>query len=150
MQRVNHVVDPNDSNLKIAGKVAIPLDEITLTAIRAGGPGGQNVNKVSTAVHLRFDIKASSLPTSYKERLMGLHDQRVSLDGVIVIKAQKYRTQEQNRQDALYRLQELIKSAVAMRKLRKPTKPTRGSQKRRLESKTRHGQKKVLRGKVEY
>lgn len=135
--------------LFISNNVVIPDREIDLQAIRAQGAGGQHVNKVSTAIHLRFDIKASSLPDFYKEQLLQLSDQRISRDGVIVIKSQQHRSQEKNRDEALSRLRTLIKSAVATRKKRKPTRPTRGSQKRRMERKTKHGRLKTLRGKVE-
>lgn len=135
--------------LFISNNVVIPEREIDLQAIRAQGAGGQHVNKVSTAIHLRFDIKASSLPDFYKEQLLQLSDQRISRDGVIVIKSQQHRSQEKNRDEALSRLRTLIKSAVATRKKRKPTRPTRGSQKRRMERKTKHGRLKTLRGKVE-
>ena len=136
--------------LFISNNVAIPEREIDIQAIRAQGAGGQNVNKVSTAIHLRFDIKASSLPAFYKERLLQLSDQRISKEGVIVIKAQQFRSQEKNREEALSRLQALIKSAAITQKKRRPTKPTRGSQKRRMETKTKHGRLKTLRGKVDF
>lgn len=134
--------------LQITPNLSLPDDEIELSAIRAQGAGGQNVNKVSSAIHLRFDINVSSLPELYKERLLSLSDKRISRDGVIVIKAQQYRTQEKNRQDALGRLQELIKTVTIVQKTRRPTKPTRGSQKKRLANKTRRGKTKQLRGKV--
>ncbi|MCH8104001.1 MAG: aminoacyl-tRNA hydrolase [Proteobacteria bacterium] len=136
--------------LSISSQVTIPDSEIELLAIRAQGAGGQNVNKVSTAVHLRFDIGASSLPDSYKENLLKLGDRRISKDGVIVIKAQQYRSQVKNREQALTRLQALIKRVAIPRKKRKPTKPTKGSQERRIEGKTRRGQLKDLRRKIDY
>ncbi len=136
--------------LSISSQVTIPDAEIEIQAIRAQGAGGQNVNKVSSAIHLRFDIGASSLPDLYKEQMLKLSDQRISKDGIVIIKAQQYRSQEKNREAALARLQALIRSVAIPRKKRKPTKPTRGSQERRIEGKTRRGQLKDLRRKIDY
>lgn len=134
--------------LQISDKVIIPVSDIEISAIRSQGAGGQNVNKVSTGIHLRFNIGASSLPALYKERLLKLNDQRITKEGVVVIKATQYRSQDQNRDEALRRLQELIKSVAVLPRKRKPTRPTRNSQKKRLDSKTKRGQVKSIRGKI--
>ena len=134
-----------ECRLAISSRVSIPLDEIELNAVRSAGPGGQNVNKVSTAVHLRFDIAASSLPEFYKSRLLQLKDRRITKEGVVVIKAQTERSQERNRDAALERLRALIQGVAVSVKKRVPTKPSRAAKKRRLESKRREGEKKRLR-----
>lgn len=134
--------------LTILKHIIITADELEFTAIRAQGSGGQNVNKVSSAIHLRFDIKASSLPDFYKERLLEFNDKRITADGIVVIKAQTFRTQQKNRDDALARLKALILDATTIQKNRRPTKPTRNSQRKRMDSKKKHGNTKALRGRV--
>ncbi len=135
--------------LHISTHIVIPDSEIEIHAMRAQGAGGQHVNKVSSAIHLRFDIAASSLPPFYKEELVKLKDQRISEEGVITIKAQQFRSQEQNREDALNRLRLLIQSVAVPRKKRKPTKPTHSSKQRRLEGKAKRGKLKALRRALE-
>jgi ribosome-associated protein len=135
--------------LILSNNVELPEEEIEFSAIRAQGAGGQNVNKVSSAIHLRFDIQRSSLPPFYKERLLAFKDQRISSDGIIVIKAQRFRTQEKNKDDALNRLLMLIKAATVEEKVRHPTKPSLGAKTRRVDEKTQRGKTKSLRGKVD-
>lgn len=135
--------------VRLSATVELDENELEITAIRSQGAGGQNVNKVSSAIHLRFDVQASSLPDFYKERLLQYRDARISKDGVVVIKAQQYRTQEKNREDAITRLVELIQAATVVEKTRRPTRPTRASQKRRVDSKTQRGKIKSLRGRVD-
>ena len=128
----------------------VPEDEVSLSAIRAQGAGGQNVNKVSSAIHLRFDIAASSLPDDVKERLLALHDSRITKEGVLVLKAQQHRTQEMNRFDALIRLHELVNSVAEPPKERRPTRPTRASVKRVRQAKTQRSQVKATRARVQH
>lgn len=135
--------------LPINDRLSLPLEEIELSAMRAQGSGGQNVNKTSSAIHLRFDIRASSLPEELKQRLLQRNDQRITREGVVVIKAQQHRSQEQNREAALERLRELIAAAALVPRKRRPTRPTRGSQQKRLEGKTLRARTKALRRSVE-
>ncbi len=145
---MNDATQVDEEALRIDARLSVPLREIGFEAIRAQGAGGQNVNKVSSAIHLRFDIFASSLPEAIKTRLMQLRDQRITADGVVVIKAQTARTQRANRLAALERLRELIAQAAHVPKTRRATRPTLGSRRRRLESKQRRGQLKASRGRV--
>ena len=136
--------------ITLSGQVSISDDELTITAIRAQGAGGQHVNKTSTAIHLRFDIRASSLPEYYKERLLEASHHLISADGVIIIKAQEYRSQEMNREAAIARLVAVIQTLTTEQKSRRPTRPTRASKERRLTSKAQKSSVKSMRGKVSY
>ncbi|MBI2959377.1 MAG: aminoacyl-tRNA hydrolase [Betaproteobacteria bacterium] len=134
--------------LRIAANVAVPAREIEISAVRSQGAGGQNVNKVASAIHLRFDIRASSLPEVCKERLLALADQRITKDGVVIIKAQEYRSREKNREEALRRLRELLRSVAQSPRKRVPTRPSASSRRKRLENKVKRGQVKAMRSKV--
>jgi ribosome-associated protein len=136
--------------LIITPSLSISEHEVQLEAMRAQGAGGQNVNKVSSAIHLRFDIQASSLPALYKERLLALKDSRITDEGVIIIKAQQFRTQLKNREDALDRLAQLIRTVTVERTPRRATRPSRASQQKRVDSKKKQGQVKALRGRVDH